>query len=168
MWRDVPDCLKQQIEVLSSTRQDERRATGSHGAADVSHDQTVSLVIASYRGIEVVDRRSGDRLEVCIARQDRVSERSGGGCSLRAEAKSNRTALHEDDRMMAVFGSQVNSPTFRFVLPTELHRHPPGPERDSGIKPAFLLETTEWKREVGIDCRYQRLWRNHQRESRVV
>jgi hypothetical protein len=87
----------------------QRSATVPNCLDDIRHDLLVSLVVGHQCSIDVVNyeiRDLGRHPETSLPRYDQVLKRRTFGSLTSAQVESDRSALHEDNRMMAVLASR--------------------------------------------------------------
>ena len=123
-----------QIEkVIFAFGQDDRRSPAFESLEDVVEDEVVACVIPRERGIDLRHRRAfrrgyGDgQLEARRPISNPMTNAALGGLSAGVELMADRTALHEDDRVMPVLtgdrrGQPQNEPRFG----------PPGDKLEAG------------------------------------
>lgn len=97
------------IEVIVALSQDERRAAVSHRLDDIVADVSISSLVVDQFPVEALKRNtlirigSTERLERRRTDDHRVREGPRGRLHPGIHPMPDRTTLHEDDRMMAVF-----------------------------------------------------------------
>ena len=96
------------VEVLIALRQDQRRTPIANRVDDVLADSSSSRLVVDQLLVErlkfdaLVRIRASVRLERCRLNEHEVLERARCRLCASIYLMSNRTALHEDDRMVAV------------------------------------------------------------------
>jgi hypothetical protein len=100
--------LRKPVEMLVALGEDQRRAPRPDAVHDILADAARAGVVVDQRPTErlklqaLVSLRSLERLECRGPHQHPVLKRPDRGLRARIDAMPNRTALHEDDRMMAI------------------------------------------------------------------
>ena len=96
------------FEMFVSFCEHERRAGCLDSFDHIFADTAIPRFVAYQIAVErmkldaLVRRRRHCRLKGCRTHQNAVGKRPSHGLGLRIDAMPNRTALHEDDRMMAI------------------------------------------------------------------
>ena len=95
--------------MIVSFREQKRRSTGLHRLDDVVTDTTISRLVTDQIAVKqlkfdsLVRGRQHRWLKRGGANENGMSKRTTNRLRPRTNAMPDRTALHEDDRMMTVF-----------------------------------------------------------------
>jgi len=104
----VRQSLGQLFEMTGSFRQHDRRTSLANCRHDVIDDQSIAPVVGDQRLVKIMELDApigvpgGGRTECRRPHPDVVGERSLGCLFARTDSMADRSALHEDDRVMPV------------------------------------------------------------------